>query len=314
MLFSLVIAAFNIEGFIEECLESCLNQLNISQDEYEIIVVNDGSTDGTLIKIEAIAKTHKNIKIVTRQNGGLSAARNTGLETALGEYVWFIDGDDKISSDALMTIKNLLIRNKDTCFIINYSEFYEKNNYEENKIKFNLPDNLIPQQWMKKASFLPMMTWLTIYNRKFLIKNGLKFTEGIIHEDYDFSFRSHVLAQSCVHIKKELYLYRKNRDGSIMNSPDRRKKNILSLITIEKVWKNFIEDYKIDNSISRRALANVSLDIIKKRNYSNYLKTLNASKYDYYKNIWHSSSKFKIKLILLLFFPRIFVSKIFKLG
>ena len=101
---SIIIAMYNIEDYIAKCLTTCLTQEKVSSKDYEIIVVNDGSTDNSLGIATEILLNIPNARIITRENGGLSEARNTGLEYANGEYVWFIDGDDAISPKAVSTL------------------------------------------------------------------------------------------------------------------------------------------------------------------------------------------------------------------
>lgn len=305
MLFSLIIAAYNIEDYIEKCLESCASQINIAKDEYEIIVVNDGSSDDTLLKIEAITEKHNNIKVVTRLNGGLSAARNSGLEVAKGEYVWFIDGDDFISNDALSKIRSHLYKIKPDAFIINYFEFF--NDWDEIKsFSFNLSYHIEPQNHMVKNGLLPMMAWLTIHKRSVLINNSLKFTEGIIHEDLDFSFRSFTIYDNVYYINENLYYYRKNRLGSIMNDGSRKLKSLKSYIRINEVWNDFISKFNLSPELTKMALGIIANFILINPESSKIIK---KSKSYYYKNLWRSSLKNKIKTLIILFFPSKIYSK-----
>ena len=103
MKISLIVPVYNVEKYIEKCLLSCLKQ-DIPQSDYEIIVVNDGSPDSSLAIAERIAAAATNIIIVSQKNGGLSAARNTGLKIAKGDYIWFIDSDDTIKENCLKSI------------------------------------------------------------------------------------------------------------------------------------------------------------------------------------------------------------------
>ena len=96
---SIIIAMYNIEEYIAYCINSCVNQIDVDPEDYEIIIVNDGATDRSLdVALDAI-KGVSNARIITRQNGGLSAARNTGIENAKGKYLWFVDGDDAERKD-----------------------------------------------------------------------------------------------------------------------------------------------------------------------------------------------------------------------
>ena len=108
---SIIIPVYNVEQYLPRCLDSVLQQ-DIPYEEYEVIVVNDGSPDSSLAIAESYARRYPNVKVVTRQNGGLSAARNTGLEYAKGEYVWFVDTDDRIASNCIRYLCNYAKDNK----------------------------------------------------------------------------------------------------------------------------------------------------------------------------------------------------------
>ena len=102
---------YKVEAFIEKCLNSCLNQ-DISKEEYEIVCVNDGSPDKSAEIAEHIAKSNANIRVINRPNGGLSAARNTGIDNAKGEYIFFVDSDDWIADNCLGKITSILKEEK----------------------------------------------------------------------------------------------------------------------------------------------------------------------------------------------------------
>ena len=98
MILSIIIPVYNVEKYVEKCIRSCENQ-DIPKENYEVIVVNDGSPDGSLAIVERLANEFSNIKVINQENKGLSMARNTGLEAAKGEYVWFVDSDDWIEEN-----------------------------------------------------------------------------------------------------------------------------------------------------------------------------------------------------------------------
>lgn len=94
---SLILPAYNVEKYIETCVQSC-EQQDLSKESYELVIVNDGSTDDTPEIIRTLSVTYSNIKVVSQQNQGLSMARNNGFKEATGKYIWFIDSDDIIAS------------------------------------------------------------------------------------------------------------------------------------------------------------------------------------------------------------------------
>src|SRR5699024_7703741 len=101
---SIIVPVYNTEKYIETCLESLLNQ-DIDKSMYEIICVNDGSTDGSLAILKEYAKQYDNVVLIDKENEGVSIARNIGLEKARGDYVWFIDADDWVARQCFGVIK-----------------------------------------------------------------------------------------------------------------------------------------------------------------------------------------------------------------
>ena len=99
MIFSIIVPVYNVEKYIEKCLSSLIGQIKF--DEYEVIVVNDGSKDGSEEIVRHFCETYDNFMLINQKNGGLSDARNTGIKNAKGDYVIFLDGDDFFSENAL---------------------------------------------------------------------------------------------------------------------------------------------------------------------------------------------------------------------
>ena len=105
MMLSIIIPVYNVERYVEKCIRSCEMQ---DVTDFELVVVNDGSTDNSLSIVEQVSKEYENIAIITQKNQGLSAARNAGLQVARGEYVWFVDSDDWIEPNCLGRITKKL--------------------------------------------------------------------------------------------------------------------------------------------------------------------------------------------------------------
>jgi len=201
--FSIIVPMYNIENYIDRCLKSIIDQ---TYDNYEVIVVNDGSTDKSL---EIASKyTSEILKVYTKENGGLSDARNFGLKYATGDYLWFIDGDDYIESNALEEIAKKLENKKSdiVCFSY-YSVIGDK------KEKF--VDRIL---WGEEE-YLPLISvnaWSKVYNKKFYLKNNFKFTKGLIYEDLEIIPYILCKAKTISYVCIPLYNY-VFRDNSIMN-------------------------------------------------------------------------------------------------
>ncbi len=100
LILSIIVPVYNVEKYLRDCLDSLLMQ-DLSTDEYEIICVDDGSKDSSPAILDEYAENHANIRVIHKQNGGVSSARNVGIEAAKGEYLWFVDSDDCIMPNCL---------------------------------------------------------------------------------------------------------------------------------------------------------------------------------------------------------------------
>ena len=126
---SVIIPAYNAEKYLEETLESIVNQ---TLDEYEIITINDGSTDSTLSILKRYESQYNNFKIIDKQNEGVSAARNDGLKSATGEYIFFYDADDIAELDALDALYSAAVTKKADLVIAGYDIF---DNYKTTAVR-----------------------------------------------------------------------------------------------------------------------------------------------------------------------------------
>lgn len=225
--FSIIIPVYNVERYLSECLESVISQ---TFSDWEAICINDGSTDGSLEILEQFAATDSRIKIHTQPNGGLSAARNRGMENATGEYILFLDSDDYIVTDTLQILNNKLDGQDLICF--NGTRFHEEDNHLET------PDPIEPAAiitgWdyynryaLQSRQFAFVCVVLRCYRKKYLEDNNLQFHPGIYHEDNLFTPMACYHAQKVSVIGDVLYCYR-IRSGSIMKTANsKHNKDIL---------------------------------------------------------------------------------------
>ena len=205
ILLSIVVPMYNVEKYITRCLESCINQ-DLCDSDYEIIVVNDGSPDNSLELAERFASEHINVKVISQKNGGLSAARNTGLRNAKGEYVWFVDSDDWIKRNCLKNIIEITQKHDLDVLRISAADVVGDNekrilSYEEGKVTKG------KELLSKGITFcVPFYIW----RKNFLEENSLCFYEGIYHEDNEFTPRALFLAQRVTSLNDVLYFVYQN--------------------------------------------------------------------------------------------------------
>ena len=217
MKFTIIIPAYNVEAYIDECLASVAAQ---SYGDWEAIVVDDGSTDGTGEKCDEWGSKDERIRVVHQENRGLSAARNVGIEKAKGEYILFVDGDDWIEQDALSVLVSELQGEDAVCF--------GGRRYFQDEKRFEKADSVEPKNYengweyycenaLKPKNFSFVSAVLRAYRTEFLQDKQLRFKEGILHEDNLFTPIVLYHAGKVRTINVSLYNYR-IRKGSIMTT------------------------------------------------------------------------------------------------
>lgn len=237
MVLSIVIAAYNVDRFIEKCVISCNNQ-NLNNEDYEILVINDGSNDDTLLKIKQLSLKIFNLVFISQPNGGLGAARNTGLSYAKGEYIWFIDGDDFLQENCLQKIVDKIKINKLDILFLNYAiidKDYKLINSSANKIEFE--KEIISGGEFYEEFFSKSYTWLYIFRKSIFLQNDIKFMEKINMQD------SEILPKIMIYSKKISYLnsvsyYYYQQENSFTNSKEG-----------EKRYNYFLSIIKVKNSL-----------------------------------------------------------------
>ncbi len=220
---SIIIPVYNLENYIEETLDICLEQ-DIPEEEYEIICIDDGSLDKSFEKIEKYAQNHKNIIAVKKENGGVSSARNKGLDVATGKYIWFVDGDDLPAKNTLSSALDFLEENDIDIFGFKIKSTY---NREAPDCKWETPRTCCDEE--KKYNFMTEVggvgggVWSQWYKRSVIEENKIRFCENIKYsEDVLFSFVVLINSKKCAKSDSVLYNYYQ-REGSAMHSKNKLK-------------------------------------------------------------------------------------------
>lgn len=251
LLVSVIVPIYNIADYLPECLNSLERQ---TLKDIEVILVNDGSTDNSEDIARTYAQKNANFKLVSRVNGGLSAARNTGLDIAQGEYVYFLDSDDYLENDA---IEKLYKKAESECldqlrfcaytFDDGTTDYrWTRESREEGGYKYlgSYPSVTNGVDFYQKAiengDYYPSCC-LILTRRSVIEENSLRFYEGILHEDNLFNFQLTTLCKRVAVLNEPLY-YRRNRKGSITQSFDWLKRNRSMCISAIEADK-FIEDH-----------------------------------------------------------------------
>ncbi len=234
--FSIVVPVYKVEAFLDRCVQSLIKQ---TYTNIEIILVDDGSPDQCPLMCDAYAEADMRVRVIHKENGGLSDARNVGIEAARGEYILFVDSDDYISLD---TCEKILPFTSQKCDII-VGDGVTEGGMTRLKHHIHNTETVFTGAEYLKAAFatgaMPMAAWLYIYRRDYLQMNGLFFKRGILHEDEQFTPRSFLLAERVMDSGVCFYHY-VCREGSITKQKDRRK-NAIDLYNTCLELKNIYE-------------------------------------------------------------------------
>ena len=229
---SVIVPVYNVEKYIKKCLDTLTNQ---TLKDIEILVINDGSPDNSQKIIDKYVKKHKNIKSYIKENGGLSDARNYGIEKAKGEYIAFVDSDDYISENMYEVMYNKAKEKDYDMVVCNLNYVYDDKIVKAySNIKEDTTDikrtmlNIYPSAWNK------------IFKRD-LFDSGIKFKKNVWFEDVEFIYRLLPSVKSIGVVDNHFYQY-VQREGSITNTINEKLYHYIDN------WNGIIKYYK-DNNI-----------------------------------------------------------------
>lgn len=253
MRLSIIIPIYNVSKWLGKCIASVRNQ-GLAADDYEIVAVNDGSTDDSMQVLKDFMQREAKsgiktapIVIVNQPNRGLSAARNAGFKVAKGNYIWWVDSDDSL--EACFAPRLLERAEKERldvlCFGMNL--VYEDGRTEKYSITDSTKGKTVKGEEFLIKTSMPPAAWAALYRRGFLERYGLKFYEGIVHEDQEFTPRAYFLAKRIAYEDVAVYNYYQ-REVSIMKSDNPKKTNDL-LTVCQQLWNFAMENTQIESAI-----------------------------------------------------------------
>lgn len=203
---SVIIPIYNVEQFLKQCLDSIINQ---TYQNLEIILVNDGSTDSSAQICDNYAMKDERIKVIHKENGGLSDARNAGLRKATGDFISFVDSDDLIALDFYHTVVQIAIDNDADIVECGFIKFEVEEEFENSTITPEMSIEVFETEFALELlikDYLQPMVWNKLYRKKVLI--DLEFPVGKIHEDVFWTYQVFGNAEKIIKTQEKLYFYR----------------------------------------------------------------------------------------------------------
>ncbi|WP_158548544.1 glycosyltransferase [Parvularcula marina] len=235
---SVIIPVYNVEDYLEECVQSVLSQ---SLQDIEVICVNDGSPDNSQTILERFADQDERIRIIEKENGGLSSARNAGIRAARGEYIHFLDSDDYIKPGMYEKLyahakRNRLDLVKSNLGFIN--EVYPTK-------RPLLPDSEV-FRFEDQPAVAQFISPCTALYSSALMRRVTPFTEGMTYEDRPFNWETLIKAERIGHIDEVYYMYRVDRIGSIMSNRSGNMRHFDAFRAVDQIRDYLIQSDQME--------------------------------------------------------------------
>lgn len=233
---SIIVPVYNVEEYLQRCIDSILNQ---RFKDFELILINDGSTDNSLKICKEYSLSDSRVKVINKENGGLSSARNAGINIAKGKYIGFVDSDDWINEEMYQTLYNLL--QEYDCDIAEccYKKVYDEKIIEKQKKRYEISilSNIKILESMYVNNFAGSTISVNKLYKSSLFKN-IRFPEGKLNEDQFTTYKIYFNSRKVVSINREMYYYYQSG-----NSITRSEFSIKKLDAIEAIEssKRFFE-------------------------------------------------------------------------
>ena len=237
---SIIVPVYNVEKYIRPCIESIFKQ-GLDDNDFEVIIVNDGTPDRSMEMIADIIQQHYNITVINQENQGQSIARNNGIQIARGDYILFIDSDDLLIDNTLPYLLDKAISSKADIIVADFTEKDDNGIAAFPHNPFHQKNGIIQDvngtYLLSKPLFHGFScVWRHLYKKDFLFRNNLRFTPHIHYEDTAFTYQCYAKAGQCLIVNWIFIIYRVGHQ-SITTSSFNMKKAFDNCIVISKIWE-----------------------------------------------------------------------------
>ncbi len=304
MRFSLIIPVYNVERYLRDCLDSVMRQ---SFTDWEAICIDDGSNDNSIAIMKEYAAKDTRFVCIEKPNGGTASARNRGIEVAHGDYLFFLDSDDWMEPDALLTISKHLDREDVLCF--------SGKRYIEATKEYRPADQLLEQCYatgmdyyndnaLKPRDFAFVSVVLRVYRREYILNNKLFFDESNSFEDNLWVPQAMYYAGSVKVIPDVLYVYRVREGSKMQDFSLKRKKDLLNVAN--QLARFFIEKETIDRTIVYCAITHHYQVVFVDANQKEDKALLPLVDWEAYRKVSGSKLRHKVQYSALRISPMLF--------
>lgn len=310
MKLSIIVPVYNVERYVRKCILSIIEQNDDIFKTIELIIVNDGTKDKSVEQIQDLVDHYDNIALINESNAGLSVARNNGMSLAKGDYVWFIDSDDWISSDAISYLMPFLDNTNDIV-VINYITVTERGEFPE-KTPFDEERTLSGKESFRQRCEFGTMAQRGVYRKQFMLEKNLSFVPGIYSQDDELCLRASYLAETVTFLPRPIYYFLRTvgeSHKSIMNSG--KPKYGFDYITVSKSLSNFASKQVVENDLKQIFDWHISILINNGFNSISKCSEIDQQRFcEMYKeagglnkHLFRGGSKYFIEAVLFSLFP-----------
>ena len=236
---SIIVPVYNVEKYVHACLESIFKQ-GLDDASFEVIIVNDGSTDRSMEMIEYIISQHRNITVINQDNKGLSIARNNGIANAKGKYILMPDSDDLLIENSLKPLLEIALESQADLIVADFKSMTD-NEIEQTNTSllqlemFNYREKTGEELFLEDLNPYHCYVWRTLYRSDFLKENNMSFVPGIYIQDVPFTHECYLKAKKCIRTYWLLNIYRKGHESATFSFNIKKTKDFCTAVA--KTWE-----------------------------------------------------------------------------
>ena len=236
---SIIVPVYNVEKYIRSCIESIFKQ-GLDDASFEVIIVNDGSTDRSMEMIEYIISQHRNITVINQDNKGLSIARNNGIANAKGKYILMPDSDDLLIENSLKPLLEIALESQADLIVADFKSMTD-NEIEQTNTSllqlemFNYREKTGEELFLEDLNPYHCYVWRTLYRNDFLKENNMSFVPGIYIQDVPFTHECYLKAKKCIRTYWLLNIYRKGHESATFSFNIKKTKDFCTAVA--KTWE-----------------------------------------------------------------------------
>lgn len=255
---SIIVPVYNVEKYVRSCIESIYRQ-GLEEEDFEVIIINDGTKDHSMEVIQDLVSQHQNITIVHQENQGLSVVRNNGIARAKGDYILMPDSDDLLIDNSLPKLLEAALQSRADLIVADFIKMDDEDIKQAEGVfpqrnEFQYKEKTGEQLFLEDLNPHHCYVWRTLYRREFLLDNNIKFFPGIYIQDVPFTHECYLKAKKCLRTSWLLNIYRLGHESATFCFNMRKEKNFCTAIA--KTWE-LTQMHGLTSEIKNRLQNNV---------------------------------------------------------